>query len=236
MNNKEEIYNDEKLMEEILRIITEGESGRITTHNLKVISGIIQGVISPIAKRADLNSYNKSISGVQEETSQIGFLNNSGNFVLKNKEEQKKVIKKFRRLSENRNKFIRERIREKQMEKVKPTETYIPKINEHSKQMEQKRMKGQDKIPRYKLLLEMGRLYTQEREIKQGSYMDEGEGLELDEKMNEITQAETKQQRQLKEAIQDIKLGNYVSEDAQYIEEYQTPNTEENNEFAVKFE
>jgi len=107
--------------------------------------------------------------------------------------------------------------------------------------MEQERLKGQGKVPRYEILLEMGRIYNQEREIRQGSYIqNEGEifdeDIELDDESAQIIQEETEQQKQLKQAIEEIKAGNYVSEDVKYIEEYQTPNNDENNEYDVNFE
>jgi len=98
VDNKDEILSDEKCLKEIWKILKGEENGRISPQNLKMICGIIQGVISPLAKRSELNTYMNSASGSQPQTSQIGFLNSSGHFVLKNNQDQKKIIKKFARL------------------------------------------------------------------------------------------------------------------------------------------
>uniref|UniRef100_A0A7S3KLQ2 Uncharacterized protein n=1 Tax=Euplotes crassus TaxID=5936 RepID=A0A7S3KLQ2_EUPCR len=114
------------------------------------------------------------------------------------------------------------------MEKTRPTETYVPKINEKSKAMEQRRQQNQQKVPRHEILLEMGRIYTQERELRQAAHQEgyeELEDLELEDgEAAQFLELENQQQKELKDAIQEIKKGNYNDEEAKYIPDYENAN------------
>ena len=64
-------------------------------------------------------------------------------------------MKIFNRVSQNRQLFLHEQIKEKQLEKIKPSETFMPKINHKSELIDKNRMNGH-KIPRYQVLLDKG--------------------------------------------------------------------------------
>lgn len=239
INNMAEIQNDEAMLEEIWRILRGPENSRVSPHNLKTLCGIIQGLIAPAANKFETEEENKDISKVVEEESDsttFGSFNNAGNFTLKNRQEKTKIIKMFGRLAQNRNKFLRDRIKEKQNEKIKQTETFIPTINKNSALMEQRRIDTQGgRVPRYEILLEMGRKYNLDREQKQQIYEAEGNSsLNPEDALEEVQNvgaSNMEQQRALKQAIHDIKTGKYVHEEVEFHQEYQTPDMDEEIEY-----
>ena len=71
------------MLENIWAILKGDETNLITPQNLKTICGIIQGVISPIAKKTQ----DKSQS--QKPVNSLGTFSEIGNFMLQSKAENK---------------------------------------------------------------------------------------------------------------------------------------------------
>jgi len=152
-------------------------------------------------------------SSAANESDSIGLFSENGLFMLKSEQEKAKLIKMFYRLSQNRSAFLRDQIREKQLEKIKPTETFTPQINKNSERIERMKMNTQERrIPRYEVLFEKGKMYKVNREQKALMAMEGQELLEDQEYYNleEIDQSNARQQQELREAIRDIKLGKYT--------------------------
>lgn len=236
INNITEIQNDENMLEEIWRILKGPENGKVLPQNLKTFCGIIQGLIEPVGRKDFTDDSSLSHPSTAQEESDhnlFGTFNKNGTFALKNKKEKNKISKRFARLAANRNKFIRDKIKEKQMEKIKPTETFVPTINRNSAMIEQRKLESQPhRAPRYEVLLEMGRIYNLEREQKQQAYENEGDAFmtpdgELIEEMVEIQNSNAEQQEALKKAIKDIKEGKYKQDEKEYVQEPQQTHHEE---------
>ena len=170
INNIKEIENDEVMLEEIWRILKGHDNFKISPKNAKTLCGIIQGLVWPISKKktSDESTHSTPSSAIEYlDSSTFGIFNDNGNFLLKNKQEAAKIQRKFSRLGANRAKFVRNRIKEKQKEKNMPTETFMPKINERSKKIDQRKLQDHpQRIPRYEILLEKGRMYNMDREQK----------------------------------------------------------------------
>lgn len=163
-----EIQNDEVMLEEIWRILKGHDNFKASPKNVKTLWGVIQGLVCPIAKKkvSDESTHSIPSSATEDfESSTFGTFNDNGNFFLKSEQEAAKIQKKFSRLSANRSKFVRSKIKDKQKEKTMPTETFMPQINERSKKIDQRKLQSQpQKVPRYEILLEKGRMYTIDRE------------------------------------------------------------------------
>lgn len=238
INNMAEIQNDEAMLEEIWRILRGPENSKVSPHNLKTLCGIIQGLITPTANKFENEEGSQDISNAVDEESDsntFGTFNQAGNFTLKNKKEKTKITRMFGRLAQNRNKFLRDKIREKQIEKIKPTETFIPTINKNSALMEQRRLDTQGgRVPRHEILLEMGRKYTMDREQRQQIYEGEDNSLLNPEDIEDVEgvgASSMEQHNALKQAIHDIKAGNYNHEEVEFHQEYQTPEMDEEVEY-----
>jgi hypothetical protein len=150
---------------------------------------------------------------------------------------------KFARSTANRNKFVRDKIKEKQVDKIKPTETYMPKINRNSALIES-RKSGGHQIPRYEILLEMGRMYNLDREQKQLAMLQSEEIVysndgDLSEDIRQFAVEKAIEQQKFKDAIKELKHNNFSPQNIEYVEDYQiqklenfsitaeTPNNEE---------
>ena len=126
---------------------------------------------------------------------------------------------------------MRDKIKEKQVDKIKPTETFMPQINKKSSLMEYRKTGGHQ-IPRYEILLEMGRMYNLDREQKQLAmlhaedvvYSNDGD---LSEDIRQFAIEKENEQKQFRDAIKELKNNNFNAQDVEYMEDYQTPNNEE---------
>ena len=159
-----EIEQDEQMLDKIWGILRGPENTSIKPNNVKIFTGTILGLKEPIAKKNTPDNNNPSLFSSRLENmpvEKIGFLNENGDFRLRNEHEKRKLMKAFNRLSQNRQVFLHEQIKEKQLKKIKPSETFMPKINHKSELIEKKRMNGH-KIPRYQVLLDKGKLMMNE--------------------------------------------------------------------------
>lgn len=139
--------------------------------------------------------------------------------------EDKSIKTKFARSTANRNKFVRDKIKEKQIEKTKPTETYQPEINKNSIMIES-RKSGGHQIPRYEILLEMGRMYNLDREQKQLAMLQSEDAIysndgDLSEDIRQFAEEKAYEQQKFRDAIKELKNNNFSPQDIEYVEDYQ---------------
>ena len=216
-----EIQKDEAMLDKIWKIIN-NEQELVTSGNVKTICGIIMGLRAPIFKRTaaantDESAVSQSNSTVHESflKGQIGVFTDEGAFKLRSQQEKTKVMRLFTRLMQNRQKFLHDGIKQKQLAKIQPTETFMPQINSRSDKIERKKNSGQ-KVPRYQVLLEKGNMYKIDREQKalmalEGDVLLDENHIDLDVQ-HQISQEEIDQKQNFREAIRQIQAENYLKE------------------------
>lgn len=203
INNMAEIQNDEAMLDEIWAILKGTENGKVIPNNLKTLCGVIQGLITPVAKKNFINEESAPQDVTTEENKGLGTFNKNGTFALKSKQEQVKFSRKFGRLAANRNNFVRDRIKEKQIEKNKPTETFIPTINKNSVMIVQRK-------------LELVNSQTGEEMVITSDQIIDGQ-------IQQLANANNDQLTDLNQVISEIKQGDFKNNEEEYNAVYQTP-------------
>jgi hypothetical protein len=203
INSMAEIQNDEAMLDEIWAILKGTENGKVIPNNLKTLCGVILGLITPVAKKNFINEESAPQDVTTEENKGLGTFNKNGTFALKSKQEQVKFCRKFGRLAANRNNFVRDRIKEKQIEKNKPTETFIPTINKNSVMIVQRK-------------LELVNSQTGEEMVITSDQIIDGQ-------IQQLANANNDQLTDLNQVISEIKQGDFKNNEEEYNAVYQTP-------------
>jgi hypothetical protein len=205
IDNMAEIQNDEAMLDEIWAILKGNDTGKVSPYNLQTLCGIMEGFICPVYQKDYDNEQYEDV--IQEEG--VGIFNKNGQFVLKSKSEQSFLVKKFARLAANRNKFVRDRIKEKQIEKNKPTETFMPTINKKSALIVQRKIELANSQTGVELMI--------------------GSDPKTEEEMHKLAQSKSDEMASLSQAIHDIKAGNYKAYESKSSteKEYQSPSEDQ---------
>jgi hypothetical protein len=103
----------------------------------------------------------------------------------------------------------------------------MPKINKNSHLIESRKSAGHQ-IPRYEILLEMGRMYSLDREQKQLAMFHSEEAIyandeDLSEDMRQFAAEKADEQKQFRDVVMELKNSNFSPQNIEYVEEYQTP-------------
>lgn len=165
----------------------------------------MQGLISPIYQKDYDDEQIQNFS----QTEGIGMFNKNGQFVLKNKSEQNSLTKKFARLAANRNKFVRDRIKDKQIEKIKPTETFMPTINKKSAMIVQRKIELANSQTGVEIMI--------------------GSDSKTEQEIQKLAQLKSDEMASLSQAIHDIKAGNYKTYESKSSteKEFNTPSEDQ---------
>lgn len=137
-----EIELDESYLDKIWSILKPSEANTVSATSVKAFIGVIMSYIPVSRLNHAIEEDSRSIANSEvDDASRVSHIS-----------QNEKLSKKFSRLSHNR--FLHDQIKERQLSKD-PNETFMPKINEKSAKMENKKMSGH-KVPRYQVLLEKG--------------------------------------------------------------------------------